>query len=195
MSDITLFGPKNEKDLKRQYPELGEYKEFAGLTSSELLFSWYYANPTSPLVKDDTLSDKQRAIGAVNAAMPKLSQDAKEAYFSLNFPDNVKRAVDRWRKFDPTVRARAKAIVEMALENMEKLVKVDLNDFIEYDDNGNKQTNWTGRNSYINSVAKMSDTLPQLIAQVESGFGVVTTKGEESKGLKAIDRYHTTIKD
>lgn len=127
--------------------------------------------------------------------MPKLSQDAKEAYFSLNFPDNVKRAVDRWRKFDPTVRARAKAIVETALENMEKLVKVDLNDFVEFDENGNKEINWTGRNSYVNSVAKMSDTLPQLIAQVESGFGVVTTKGEESKGLKAIDRYHTTIKD
>jgi len=194
--NIVMFGPKNGKDLKRQYPELSEIKEFTNLSQGELLFSWYYANPTSPLVTDSNMSDKLRASNAFNISFPSSVKDVtKEEYMSLNFPDRVRQAIDRWRKFNPTVRQRAKSIVEKALDNMEKMVDMEMSDFVEKDDEGNKTINWTGRNSYVNSIAKISDTLPQLIAQVESGFGIVNTKGETTSASKAIDRFHETKKD
>lgn len=193
---VVMFGPRNSKDLKRQYPELGDIKEFSSLTTGELLFSWYYANPTSPFVMDANMSDKLRASNAFGIAFPTVTKEStKEEYLSLNFPERVRQAIDRWRRFNPTVRIRAKSIVEKALENMEKLVEMKMEDFVEIDEDGNKKINWTGRNSYVNSIAKISDTLPQLIAQVETGFGIVNYKGETSSLSKAIDRFHETKKD
>lgn len=188
-----LFGPKNEKDLKRQYPELGKEPEFASLTVGEMLFVWWFSNPTSPLVADDNLDDKMRAVKAYDQSFKNSkNHDRKEDYFSLNFPDKIRLAIDRMRRFNPTVRIRAKFMVETILKKYEELVDVNLEDFEEIDEeSGTKKTNWTGRNQYVNSTKNIAEALPALIRQVEEGFGVADAKNVES-GEKAITRYHAT---
>ena len=191
-----LFGPKNEKDLKRQYPELGKEPEFAPLTVSELLFVWWYANPTSPLCTDDNMADKMRITSAYAEAFSKSPDDSrKKKYYSNDFPDRIKLAIDRMRKYNPSVRVRSRQMVETIMKNYEQLVKMELSDFEEVDgETGEKKINWTGRNSYVTSAKNIAEALPGLIKQVEEGFGITETKDGDT-GLKAIQRYHATNLD
>ena len=71
---------------------------------------------------------------------------------------------------------------------------MDLADFVNFDKDGNKEINWTGRNSYVTSAKNISETLPSLIKQVEEGFGVTDIK-EGEVGSKAISRFHSTNVD
>jgi hypothetical protein len=190
-----LFGPKNEKDLKRQYPELGKESEFKGLTTGELLFVWWYANATSPLCTDENLDDKSRVAKAYEQAFSKnKDDDRKRSYYSFNFPDRIKLAIDKMRKFNPSIRIRSKQMVETIIKNYEELIKIDLNDFIEVSEDGARKINWSGRNSYVTSAKNISEALPSLIKQVEEGFGITDTKDDES-GLNAIQRFHSTNTD
>lgn len=195
---LYLFGPKNEKDLKRQYPELGRDKVFTDLTVQQLLFTWWYSNPTSPLVVNENLNEKERIMFAYNEAFSKTKKDDDRSrdYMSGNFPPTVRMAIDRMSKFNPTVRQRAKAMLEKIISNYEELIDVDVDDFQEpvLDEDGKevgKKINWTGRNSYVTSAKNIAEALPDLIKQVEEGFGVIETREGES-GIKAISRFHAT---
>lgn len=192
---MVLFGPKNGRDLKRQYPELNNVPEFDKLNISELLFVWWFSNPTSPLVTDDNLPEKQRAGFAYEEAFANKNEDVRNEYLSLNFPDRIRLAIDVMRKFNPTVRIRARMIVEKILSKYEKMVDVEMDEFKTIDKDGNEEINWTGRNNYVSSAAKISETLPRLIEQVEQGFGVTESKAGEEGESKAIHRYHSSNKD
>lgn len=199
-TELRLYGPKNDKDLKRQYPELANVVEFQKLTVGELLFVWWYANPTSPLVLDDNMPEKERVGGAYAEAFKSSHNESRKIeYYSFNFPDRIRLAIDRMKKYNPSIRARSKTIIETILSNYEKMVKVDMKDFetISIDKEGKetKEINWTGRNNYVTSAAKISETLPQLISQVEEGFGITESKNGEESSTKAIHRFHTSNKD
>lgn len=196
LDNMVLFGPMNEKDLKRQYPELNDVAEFKKLTTGELLFVWWYSNQTSPLVKDENLAEKQRAMGAYDKAFKSHANEQRKIdYYSLNFPDYIRLAIDRMKKFEPSIRIRSRMISETILENFEKMSKVNMDDFVETDENGAKTINWTGRNNYVTSAKTILNTLPDLIRQVEEGFGVKDKKGNDTNGEKAIDRFHATKND
>lgn len=196
-TNMILFGPTNEKDLKRLYPELKEADEFRNLTTGEMLFVWHFANATSDLVKNDNLPEKSRAIAAYDKAFKSHpNEERKRQYYSLNFPDKIRLAIDRMKRYEPTIRIRSRVIAETILENFEKMVKVDLEDFNTTDEVGNTEINWTGRNNYVTSAKTILQTLPDLINQVEHGYGVKDKKGSaDSNGEKAIDRFHATKHD
>ena len=190
----SLFQPQNEKDLKKQFPELSDVEEFDKLTSSEMLFVWWYSNQTSPLVSPESemfqASPQKRAEEAFEKSFKR--DDQKATYVSRNFPDRIRIAIARMAKFDVSVRSKAKNIVEEILSNYEKMVKVEMADFTTTDENGNTEISFTARNAYVNSCSKISDALPQIIRQVEEGFGLRPIKGAEQKGTKAIDYFHST---
>jgi hypothetical protein len=98
------------------------------------------------------------------------------------------------RKYSPSVRMRSKQMIETIMKNYEQLVKMDLSDFVEVDDDGKEKINWPGRNSYVTSAKNIAEALPGLIKQVEEGFGITENKDGET-GLKAIQRYHSTNLD
>lgn len=198
----SLFLPITDKDLKRQYPELGNQPEFLGITSAELKFVWGYSNRSSPFVLDENLDDVARVKAVYEYAFSKLpDENRKKEYYSFNFPDKIKTAMDKMQTYHPTIRARSKNIIQKILENYEKMVDVDLDDFVETmvdAETGQilKKINWTGRNNYVTSAAKISDTLPQLIKQVEEGFGIIEDNADGVAGAKkAIQRFHSDNKD
>lgn len=195
-TEIYLYGPKDNKDLRKLYPELHEVAEFSRLSEKELLFVWWYCNKTSPLVKDK-LSDVARALVAYDKAFGAkgLDKELETNYKSLNFPSKIKIANDKMRSFNPTVRARAKNIIDNILDNFESMMVVNMNDFKTTDKDGNTEINWTGRNNYVSSATAISKVLPQLIEQSEQGFGVSEVKTGEDAGLNAIQRYHSSNKE
>lgn len=188
-SPLLLFGPSSERDLKKQHPELNRIEEFKSLSTPQLLFVWWYANPTSPL--RDSKSSKEKVLTALKKAWgDKLTDEIRDQYIVFDFPDNVKIAIDKMTFLRPNERAKAKVMVETIFKNFEKLVKISDEDFKLMDKEGNPMgIDWTGRKQYIDSVEKISSTLPQLLKQLEEGFGIEEADIKEVSEEKAINRF------
>jgi hypothetical protein len=193
-----LFGPKNKKSLKKLYPEIDEDPVFKGIEGRDLLFAWYIGIPHSPI--DADWNDSVRHKNA--AAICFEEGEKRHAYGSGDFPDEIKFAIDRFRKYSPEARAAAKNIVQKIFTNFEKLVNVDVEkDFLIKRKVGKgedaeevTEMDWTGRKQYVDSVTTISKTLPDLLKQVEEGFGISDKKADEISGVRSIDRYHQNKK-
>lgn len=186
-----LFKPK-EGRLRNLYPELNDNKKFKDLASDELLFVWYYACASSPIPPE--LSDNIRAVTA--SAESIKDQDKRKRFASLNFPEKVKEAIEEMKKYNPDVRMVAKRIIQNSFNTLEKMSQTKPEDFETINEEGRKVIDWSGRKQFVDSVAKIADTLPVLVAQMEQGFGVVDSKtGKEVAGEKPIDKYHSSKTD
>lgn len=199
---ILLYGPMEDKDLKRQYPELLLIKEFSALGARDLLFVWWLSNPTSPIVLlrgEDEHTKRTLAIKQVYGKT--ITGDKLDSFTSGNFPEKIKLAIERMRLVEPGIRAKAKMMTMKMMENFEKMVEVDMDDFdtiVKEPGTGkiiSRETNFTARNNYINSCAKISETLPNLIKQSEEGFGIVEVGESDMPNIKAIDKFHSQKKE
>lgn len=202
---ILLYGPVNGKALLRSYPELMDEPKFKALSGEELLFSWYVGCKSSPI--DPDWSDSVRYKTAASKAFTRPgseSKDKREKYSAGDIPDDVKQAIAKWASMSPDARLVAKRMVQTIMHNFQKLVDVDLDkDFLTVRTIGKgedkidvAEVDWTAKKQYIDSAAKISDTLPSLIDQLEKGFGITEVKkGEEKIGSKAIDKFHQLKKE
>ena len=200
MSDekIILYGPTTGKSLLRSYPELAAEPKFKDISGEDLLFSWYIGCPSSPV--DPEWSDQTRYKTAAAKAINGInSKDKREKYSAGDIPDEVKQAIEKWRQMSPDARLLAKRMTQTMFSKLQQLVEVDVeNDFVSIRTIGKgddkeeiKEVDWAGRKSYVDSMAKISETLPSLIDQLEKGFGITESKKNEEKiGGKAIDKFH-----
>ncbi len=186
--EIILFGPQKGKQLKSLYPELAENPKFKNLNNEDLTFVWYFANQSSPIKGD--LPDSIRAKVAVAEAEMK-DADKKKKFIELEFNETMKAAIEEMKKYSPKTRALAMRILQTGFNNMYKMINVQVDDFKYKDDKGLEKMDWTARSQYINSVKNTSEMLPGMLAQMETGFGIVDKKtGKESEGEKTIDKFH-----
>lgn len=186
---IILFGPKTNKSLLRQYPELANVPEFKAIAGEEVLFAWYFGNQSSPVDPDwsETIRFKTAASYAIK------EEKKRQKYATGDIPENVKKAIEKMRAYSPEARMVAKRMIQTIFNNFQKLVDVNPAEFIvkEYDAQNNitkEETDWTGRKQYIDSCSTISKTLPALLDQIEKGFGIV--EKEAVVGKKPIDRFH-----
>lgn len=184
-----LFKPQAGK-LKQIYPELKANKKFEDIPSDEFLFIWLYACASSPI--DPDFNDKIRATTAAAEAIKDL--DKRRKFAEREFPEKVKEAIEEMKKYNPDVRMVAKRIIQTTFINLEKLTKVDDNSFTYLDEEGNKKTDWTGRKQYVDSVAKISETLPGLIEQMEHNFGISEQRNDQPS-KRSIDKFHENNTD
>jgi hypothetical protein len=184
-----LFKPKEGK-IRQLYPEINENKKFKDLTGEEVLFVWYYANASSPI--DPELPDKTRAVSAASESVK--DKDKRQQFSNLQFPEKVKEAIEEMKKFNPDVRLVAKRIIQNSFNTLEKMSKTNIEDFQHeaVDEEGNTivKIDWSGRKQFVDTVAKIVDTMPTLISQMEQGFGMVDSKGNDTYE-KLIDKYHS----
>jgi DNA-directed RNA polymerase beta' subunit len=185
-----LFKPKEGK-LKQMYPELNSNKKFKDLSGEELLFVWYYACKSSPI--DPSLPDALRANTAAAESI-KRDKAKREKFSNLDFPERIKEAIEEMEKYNPDVRMVAKRIIQNSFNMLEKMSNTSIDQFetVEDDGKGNsiKKIDWSGRKQFVDTVAKIADTMPALIAQMEQGYGIVDEKGENASE-KIIDIYHS----
>lgn len=198
-----LYGPVTGKSLLRSYPELVDEPKFKAIAGDELLFAWYVGCKSSPI--DPDWSDNVRYRTAASKAFTRVdSKDKREKYGAGEIPDEVKQAIEKWRSMSPDARLMAKRMVQTIFHNFQKLLDVNLEtDFsiVKTIGKGEDKTevievDWTAKKQYIDSAAKISDTLQSLVDQLEKGFGITEVKkGEEKIGSKPIDKFHQSKKE
>ena len=170
---IALFDPRGipTSDYKQRYPELGRIDEYRPLSSNELVFVWWFANPTSPLMKKP-LSEEERAMEALHRSglHKHLSEDKQHKYLAIRFPETVHAAVQRTLKFNLDIRQQANDLLIGIFENYKELR--DKNKF--KDNEGNLDYG-----AYVTSSSKAAAALPGLVKQIEEGYGITYTDGED----------------
>jgi hypothetical protein len=196
MTEVSLYAPQNEKDLREQYPELWEVEEFSSLEIKELLLTWYYGAPTSPYSQLPHIQAVEESFLAVYKSHDKIPADKISKWLENDLSETQKIAVNRWKSMNVSMRIKSKTMVDKMLSNLEKMADVTDQDFQKYDEEGNvvKGVDWAARTQYANFCRITSQLLPDLIKQSEQGFGITKVKGQVPKGTKAIDRYHKNQK-
>jgi hypothetical protein len=193
IEEITLFGPRNGKSLKKMYPELQEEPELKILTDKELHFAWLIGNPSSPI--DPDIPQSMRYTTAASIVF-KDDKETKARYASFEIHDTVKEAIKKMESYSPNARMLAKRGVQSIMKNYLKLIEIDVDSaFLYADKEGNMQTDYTARSQYVSSTKTISEAFPMLIKQLEEGFGITENKKGEEISTKAIDKYHQQKKD
>lgn len=189
--DVRLFGPKNEQDLRRQYKELKDSPEFTQLTNKELLFTWWFACPTSPFVMNE-YPTRERMDAAIGKSFGKMDAKMHAEYVALNFPERVRVAVEKMRSYRPDLRVRSKLMIEDIFNRFETMIQTSDNDFHKFDSEGSYVgIDWTAKKQYMDTMKMIAGELPGLVNQLEESFGIDIEENNEAvvRGTKAIDRY------
>lgn len=160
-----LLFPITDKDLRVEYEELGSVEEFKELTNKEMSFVWYYANQTSPYAQ---LPSKDRVLKCLEILKDELSSEQLEEYYALNFPSHIDLAIEVMARFNPRLRSQAKDINETIFRNVKRIVSV----------NPDELTDMKEKKEYIAISMDVIKSMPELINQLEQGFGV-RTKGKK----------------
>jgi hypothetical protein len=188
----VLYGPTTGKHLKKMYPELAVEPLFKEVKNDELLFAWYLGCKSSPIDPEwaDEIKYKQAAINAFPNDPEKRAQ-----YSAKNIPEQVRLAVEKMSTYSPKARELAARTLQNHFHNLLEMSQVDVKkDFQYVDKEGNELIDWTARNQYVSSVKTSTEILPNLIKQIEEGFGIEKSKKEES-GTRAIEKYHNDKKN
>lgn len=175
--DVTMFEPTG-KQMKTQFPELGNISEFENLTSSELKFCWYVGNPTSPLIK--VKNKKERAKKAIELSYSERAiENSKKVKKILDgeIPQEIITGIDRMSKFSLSHRLKAKFMDEYIFDKLNSLTYLDqvAETAMKADPAMKKQ--------YADLVLKISAEMPELVERIETGYGVKLVKEQRGKVL------------
>lgn len=179
---VRLFDPEgvDPRNYKTQYPELMDTPEFETLGGRQLMFIWYYANPTSPLI--DIRDNKQRAEEALKLSQYKPDEAKKKRLLSLNFDDVTERAIEVMGSFEPGARYVSWMMIKKIFDEYQKMVNGGKEFFTEekFDKEGLKVGEVFDHRGYVSSTKEIALQLPNLIDKLEKGFGVSIVKKDDS---------------
>jgi hypothetical protein len=177
---LTLFDPRgiDPTNYKASYPELDRIKEYQELSYAHLIFVWWYANPTSPLVIRNIHTDVRVKVAIDRSGVDKkVSKSELSKYLSLNFPENVTDAINRSHKFIVGNRVLARETMMAIFDNYQTIK--DITNFTETktDKEGNVVSSEIDYAKYLTVSTKISEAMPDLIRKIEEGFGIVDEDG------------------
>lgn len=164
MKEVTLFEPNN-KDLRIEYPELAQIKEFESLDSSEMKFVWLIANPSSPLYHI-TEKRKKYALCVTNSLMEKLTEEQRTAYASGVLPEKIRVAMEKMSKFSISNRYSAKMTTEIIFLNLQSMVVLSEEEKNAMDGDFEK------KKQYSTLAISVAAAMPEIVVQMEEGFGI-----------------------
>lgn len=174
-----IFKP-TDRNMLMDYPELSEYDEFGDLKNDELTFIWHYVFDRSDL-DIHAFTDKQYRERAAQKAFPQDKSRIAE-FSSGAFEPRIRAAIEKMKSFNPTARFRAKAMVEKLFSDFETINKKSLMDMIDTDEVA----------KYIGLKIKIQSVMPDLVKQIERGYGVTEeAKSQKDKRKKSFaDQVH-----
>jgi len=173
--DLTMFEPSGN-DMRKDYPELNNFKEFADLKAREIKFCWYMGNKTSPLVKKK-LKGKDLVLAAVNICYDERAIEVNKTVQGIiegDIPQGILNGITRMASFNPSYRLRAKWMNEYVFEKLNSLVVLDemAETAMNIDPDQKKK--------YADLAIKISSEMPDLVTRMESGYGVKLEKNTKS---------------
>lgn len=182
-----MFSPIGIKEnyYKETYPELKKIKEFDVIKDNYLRFVWWVANTTSPLVvKHDEISERiPYAIDYVWG--DKLKKVEKENLLKGNFEATLETAIYKMSELDISARDKSKTMVDKIFDQFEEIVTKGYEEFRDKDEVVNYA-------SYVSTMNKITEALPNLIDLKEKGFGIKnkTNVRGSNEGQKNHERFH-----
>jgi len=181
---IRIFDPTSIKpeDYRHRYPELERTAEFAELHAKALIFVWWYANQTSPLVIY-THDDYERVSEALKRSGYNPSKTEKDRLLSLQFDSQMATAIQKMASFDPGARFFAYKMIKNIYDHYQKIIDMGPEAFEVTTRQGKGddaiETKETDYKRYVDVSAKISDELPGLLTKLEEGFAIVNIEGDE----------------
>lgn len=124
----VVGAPKNEKDLRVQYPEMYEFPEFSRSRlkhGDDVLFVWWFRASTSPYYD---LPDERKLEMCINRSYKsEARRSAKlEEFRNLKFPEEMKAAMKRMESINASARIENYAQLLAVRSNCQKMLKVDV---------------------------------------------------------------------
>ena len=182
---MRLFDPTGlkAKDYKAKYPELGRTEEFEELSGTELIFVWYYANATSPII---TMEDDKRVEEALVQSGYMVA--SKEKFLNLQFGEKLDKAIEKMASFIPGARYFGLKALRNTYDNYIDVLGRSTDQFTKVVGKGDDSYSEEDLTAYSNITAKMTAALPELIAKLEEGFGVSISSSEDDDEGTALFR-------
>ena len=116
--DYVIFGPKSERDLRRDYPELYDYPEIGKLNSpSEVLFVWWYSCQSSPYYH---MAEEKRFPLAIDRSFKGAQREERKKMYAPHgqapkLTPELRAACKVMEKFNPFMR------ISMAMDGLHLL--------------------------------------------------------------------------
>lgn len=177
MAGIELFKPPDEGvRFIDEYPELADTSEFRDLSDSDMLFTYLMGCPSSPYFEAKSGNVKQKRTVCFAKSHKGVDGSLKTKYINGTYPDTVRVAIERFARFRPSARMRAKIMVDNMFDNFEMLVNIDdsTKELIAVDPDEGKK--------YIAVAKEVTLMIPKLLDMKEGGFGISTGKdGDKEK--------------
>jgi len=187
---VRLFNPDgiDPRSYKTTYQELAETPEFTTFSGKQLIFIWYYANPTSPII--DIKDNKERAEQALKISQYTPERSRKERILSLNFDDDMEKAIDAMGSYEPGARYISWMLVKKVFEEYTEMVNDGKEAFTikKFDSEGAEVGEVFDHRGYVGATKDIVLQLPILIDKLEKGFGIsVVKKGESDEDLEGAE--------
>ena len=178
---VRLFDPEgiDPRNYKTMYSELAETPEFESFGGRELLFIWYYANPTSPIID---MKNSERVQEAFKLSGWKPAPAEKERLLKMSFTDKMEKAIETMGNYEPGARYVAWMMVKKMFDEYQKMVTEGKTYFTQdkFDKEGNKTGEVFDHRAYVAATKDIQVQLPSLIDKLEKGFGISIIKKDES---------------
>lgn len=174
-----IFVPRNGREMTRDYPELKGIPEFKKITSTELVFVWFFRCTMSPYYD---IPDEKKVEKCIEHAFPtKQQRDAKrEEYTSLRFSDGMKAAFKRMEAFNGAARIEDYLYIRQVRQNCKAIMGKDVTRMSQ-----EEEFNYT--KSLPSAMKAMLETTKILEG---GGFGVV----EIEEGINETEGWLTQLR-
>lgn len=173
-----IYAPQNAQSLRQQYREIGDNPTLRDLSATDLLFVWWFANKTSPIID---LPEHERAAIAIKKSYARTDVQARSHQYNvagdkLSFPDSVRAAIKVMGSFDPAGRISAIADDLHLLKQCQSVIRKDVSS-AELDE----ITEWT---KAVKAAREMRD---DILARLERGsMGVMESTGDTFAHLEGV---------
>mgnify|MGYP001223994800 CR=1 FL=1 len=173
-----VYAPHSAASLRQQYGEIGDNHILRDLSATDLLFVWWFANKTSPIID---LPEHERAKIAASKSYSRTSVQTKVHQFGINspkltFPDTVRAAILEMGSFDPGGRISAIAEDLHTLKQCQSIIRKDVS-----------KSDLEEAVDWMKAVEKARDMRDTILAKLErGGRGVMESTGDTFAHLEDV---------
>ena len=158
----VVFAPRNELDLRKQYPEMTKMPEFTSnkVSTGDLMFIWFMRCRSSPFFN---MTDKDKLDLCIDCAYKgeAMRDDRRTRWGKLKFEGPIKAAMERMASINTEVRIRRYQSAKMLLENSIAIVAEEV------------PKDADGKDKYITRAMKAQKAIAEISQELEAGsYGV-----------------------
>lgn len=176
----VVFAPRNELDLRKQYPELSGFPELshAKITSGDMLFLWYFRCACSPFF---SMADRDKLDICIVLAYKgeAIREKRRLEWKDLKFDAAMKSAMERMASINTSVRIKRFQASKILIDNAMVTIAEPL------------PKNPDERAAYWANATKAQTALANVSAELEAGsYGVEEVENTVLVSIKNVLKEH-----